>query len=426
MSPKDNEGLMVNQEPSPGNVRGRASVLVCEIDKCGLDHALYNASTLATILLAYPEYQVEFLCEAAHWDAVAEMLRRHDAAGIDRIEHVPFDFASVRTRISDVARHELRWTRRVAGELGRSQRLTFILSITDSGLLALKYAMARGAIRGPVLATPHSILSRLALFQSPKLWRRYVNLRGVLRLPHPRGLRLIALSDSILANIRRHAPWAEKQFRVLEHTYFWERDELPKVNATPIRFGYFGVTSRNKGFGDFYRLAENFRRADRAEFHLVGFVRKEVDAREYGDAVLGIGYKPLDPEQFRSRAQDMTYAVWTGNPAHYELTASATFLDTLSYVTPGIFYRNAYVESYFERMGDIGYLCDSYDEMLASINAIAKQFPAERYATQCKNILAGRNIFNPAAQAPRLKQLVNEIAEDAQVRSSAFRRSGRR
>jgi hypothetical protein len=105
----------------------------------------------------------------------------------------------------------------------------------------------------------------------------------------------------------------------------------------------------------------------------------------------------------------MTYAVWTGNPAHYELTASATFLDTLSYIAPGIFYRNDYVESYFERMGDIGYLCDSYEEMFAVVRGIMEKFPAERYAAQCKNILAGRNIFDPATQAPTLQQVVNEL-----------------
>ena len=56
--------------------------------------------------------------------------------------------------------------------------------------------------------------------------------------------------------------------------------------------------------------------------------------------------------------------------ARCRLVASATFLDALSYVKPGIYLRNPYVEYYFEQMGDIGYLCDSYEEMREVVLAI--------------------------------------------------------
>ena len=60
----------------------------------------------------------------------------------------------------------------------------------------------------------------------------------------------------------------------------------------------------------------------------------------------------------------------------------------------------------FERMGDIGYLCDSYEEMRNIVLSILREFPLARYQQQCENIRRGRRIFEPQALAPRLRAIV--------------------
>jgi hypothetical protein len=79
-------------------------------------------------------------------------------------------------------------------------------------------------------------------------------------------------------------------------------------------------------------------------------------------------------------------------------------------VKPGIYLRTPYVEHYFNRLGDIGYLCDSYEEMRDLVLSLAHEFPAERYQQQCANILAGRRLFEPATLAPKLRNILNGCA----------------
>jgi hypothetical protein len=58
-------------------------------------------------------------------------------------------------------------------------------------------------------------------------------------------------------------------------------------------------------------------------------------------------------------------------------------------------------------MGDIGYLCDSEEEMLDQMFSILAAFPAERYQAQRENILRARSIFEPATLAPQLRAIVS-------------------
>jgi hypothetical protein len=62
------------------------------------------------------------------------------------------------------------------------------------------------------------------------------------------------------------------------------------------------------------------------------------------------------------------------------------------------------MEHYFRLLGDVGYLCDTLDEMSDLIEQLLHEKPTARYNQQVRNILAGRSLFDPAALAPRLKQ----------------------
>jgi hypothetical protein len=91
--------------------------------------------------------------------------------------------------------------------------------------------------------------------------------------------------------------------------------------------------------------------------------------------------------------------------------ASASFLDALCYVKPGIYLRNPFIEHYFDQMGDIGYLCRSYGEIRDTLRSIVGRFPEERYQQQCQNILRGRRLFQPEMLAPRLRAIVTQTGK---------------
>jgi hypothetical protein len=195
----------------------------------------------------------------------------------------------------------------------------------------------------------------------------------------------------------------------MDPPYFWAISEDRIVISSSllgkVRFGYMGVgNNREKGFDLFVQLAAEFCEHTNVKFVMVGFLKDLCEGMAYA-GITGVSTVPLTPEEYRRRASSLTYTVGTSEPLHYRLVASATFLDALSFIKPGIYLRNPYVEYYFDKMGDIGYLCNSYEEMRALVLTLVKAFPVERYRQQCQNILRERKLFEPRVLASQLRAI---------------------
>ena len=93
----------------------------------------------------------------------------------------------------------------------------------------------------------------------------------------------------------------------------------------------------------------------------------------------------------------------------YRVGASTSFLDAISSVKPGIYLRNPYLEECFAKMGDIGYLCDTIDDVRACMRSVLNEFPTSRYVRQCRTIFTTRHIFDPAAIRTRFHTIVEEV-----------------
>jgi hypothetical protein len=284
--------------------------------------------------------------------------------------------------------------------------------MAETGLLVLKAMLQTHRIRVPVLATLHGILASVEHPQPRRPWNWAIHLRQALRLPHPRQLTYLALSDSILAAMTEAMPGAASHFKAFDLPYFMGAAADVATTDAVIRFGHFGV-ARNyeKNFGLFIQLAEEVGQySDRpfGEFLLVGFVEASATDVAARAAVKGLSRSPLSSEEYARRARSVTYAVGLADPMHYRLVASASFLDALRYLKPGIYLRNPYVEHYFNRLGDIGYLCRSYSEVRDVVRSVVHDFPQAQYRQQCENIRHGRRIFEPQAVAPRFRDIIEE------------------
>jgi hypothetical protein len=151
------------------------------------------------------------------------------------------------------------------------------------------------------------------------------------------------------------------------------------------------------------------------EFLTVGCYIGPADRRPVCPFVRRIPDRPLSREEFEAGMVELTYVVWTKDPQHYRLTSSGTFVDAMAYLKPGIYLRNDFVEHYFDRMGDIGYLCDTYEDMLATIREIVADFPKERYEQQVENIRKGRVILEPETIAPRVRQILDSCGPEGKA-----------
>lgn len=382
-------------------------IMLCEPICQGFEHATFNAALLYTVLLAYPEAQVVFLGESEHLEWVRNILAKKDGHGEQRIT---WQELTIPPRLIFGWRrlvYELDWIRDLLQKTtAYNVEVVILCSTTNTAALVLNMLLRRHNAPPSVLAVLHSFLRSIVTRQSRRPWEWLLNLRLVLMLPHPRRLRYLVLGESIYQSVVAFRPgWAE-HFQYLDLPYLWSESTLSveAEDIPPVRFGYFG--SNTQGFDVFVSLASDIlAETNQAEFVLVGhLLNKPTD--DLRRKIVGLSFKPLSPEEYTQRAKTLTYAVWTADPERYRWVASASFLDAMSYVKPGIYLRNPYIEYYFGKMGDIGYLCDTYEEMQDVIRSILREFPLGRYRQQCENIRRGRHIFEPQALAPRLRAIV--------------------
>jgi hypothetical protein len=392
-------------------------IVICEPQCWGFEHALFNAALLETILLAYPQADIYYLSEKTHWEWVISYLSGVSGSRLERVEWIGIEIPEPdyehwgRLTLSGY-REESHWylqAQQVTDE--QNAGLLVITSTTTSGLLAVKKSMYFNKSTIPTIVIPHSILA-LILNKHPlkRLRSNLLGFRSILAMPQPENLLYIALGGSIHRILEENEPGLAPYFSILDPPYLWS-DQMG-INVTRdtnlIRFGYLGVGA--KGFDMYARLASEIQpKISNAEFILVGFLNTPQDPSLYEGNVKGVSEEPLSAEEFTLRAASLTYAVWFADPERYRLAASVSFLDALSYGKPGIYLRNPFIEYYFEKMGDIGYLCDTYEEVYEVTTSILSNFPEERYQMQCENILRERRIFEPGTLAPQFRSIGREL-----------------
>jgi hypothetical protein len=390
-------------------------IIMVEPQCWGFEHVNFNAAFLDMALLAYPEAQIVFSGEKEHLVRVRGMLECYDAQESKRVEW---------RIISIPKRNAIGWPRFLQewGEIESILRyakkhqaqLLFFTSITNTGILALILRLYRRQLSFSLMAVMHGMLNRIVGRWPHKPWNWPLNLRVVLRLAQPPSLWYLVLGDSVYRSLTQVQPTLVTHFRVIDLPNF-EYDDLCEdqnwnIQSGRLIFGYLGVGNITKGFGSFARIAQECRRLDKqVEFLLVGYLSTFRDHVDYS-CVTGVTEHPLSVEEYRRRAFSLTYVINTANPEFHRLAPSSSFLDALFYGKPGIYLRNSYVEYCFGLMGDIGYLCDSYEEMVDTIKSIIMEFPSVRYEHQVENIRKGRVIFKPKTLAPRLREIVDSCA----------------
>lgn len=390
-----------------------ASVIVCEPQCWGFEHVPLNAALLDTVRLAYPSSGIVFFGEKEHISYV----RRELALAEQDEQKITFRCIKVPNRQLGGWRRmpdEFVWCSRILAEaLHKEAKLLVLCSITNTGLLALKYLMHRRRFKLPTIAVLHGCLAGITGRQSRRPWNWIIGLGRVLSLPHPANLLFIVLGDSILREVRVLKPKQKMQWRSLDHPYLWPQNNSYDLDVMCradrcLSFGYFGVSG--KGFDIFCRLADEIAPCTTiARFVMVGFYSGPKGKKPYSRFIPVIPEHPLLREEYEVLANQITYVVSTAKLGNYRLVASGTFLDALAFLKPGIYLSNDYIKYYFNLMGDIGYLCDSYEEMAETIKNIISDFPMNRYKQQAENIRRGRAIFEPVTLAPRLREIMSSL-----------------
>jgi len=103
---------------------------------------------------------------------------------------------------------------------------------------------------------------------------------------------------------------------------------------------------------------------------------------------------PLAPNIYNTLIEEMTFCVFFYPSDTYRLTASGALLDALFHLKPVIAITNPYFRYIFNKMGAIGYLCNTIDEIAEVIKGICIKHDSTLYRQQQETIRAGLKHFS--------------------------------
>lgn len=373
------------------------------------EHAQFNAAMLATAHELSEDGEVVFFGDASHVDHVAECLPDSLAT-------------SVKFKAIKVAERHLRaFRKRFFIELSLLSKVwrtidkprcevLIITGVTESSLLALKlfFIFRRTDIK--VVLIFHSILSQFTYSKK----RRFL-----LGAMIPKNVRYVVLGEHILDELEREFPWICSKMRSIAHPYLFDRNQ-PENNGLQNlnKFAFVGLGSYSKGFPKFLDLMQKFTEERnpvfRPHFYFIGSA--SADCKDLFDdfkampAASHLWY-PASPgkmplAEYRQMITKVDYLIMPHNPLFYKLVFSGSALDALALLKPIIVLKSPFFAYLFKNIGDVGYMCESIEEMYALISDIMHSPSRSRYAAQVKNLERGRSFFDPRSVALEMESIL--------------------
>jgi hypothetical protein len=188
---------------------------------------------------------------------------------------------------------------------------------------------------------------------------------------------LLFFGKSIEVQLFKMLPNYEKRNIIsIDHPYNYHADfePEPKVIKNTIIIANIGTGLINKNSHLFFQLAKmqeiNIKK-EIVKFIQVGNVSPEVMSYSNGhvEIISNNEFIPFDNFEKNILKADYFIYFFTEN-SFYDLCPSGTFFDAIRYKKPIISLKNPFFDYYFNKLGNIGYLCRTIEDMNDIINKI--------------------------------------------------------
>lgn len=380
---------------------GEIVIIICEPQFKGHEHSQFNAALITVVQNAFPNKKILFLAEKEHIFHVQEILIKNSV-------NIKFKYKNIKVipqNLVDPLRFPFEYILfKKIFKLGKqlnSERI-IINNIRRPSIVSLKILMKKYKDL-KIIVVLHGILE--SIYNSPfkitelPFWFRYWILFG-----NNDQLRYLVLGSSIEKELLKELPSLKKYLISIDHPYFFSKKTPTKYSKEDniIKFGFFGFGSIRKGIDMFFKLAEdisNEKTRYKPEFILIGNLQnqkfgpvtyKKIDKIKNSAVFIPSNRKSLSLDEFERYANMLDYSIILHKPQEHRLTAMASFFDAISYLKPIISLNNPFVSYYFNKMGDIGYLCEDYNELKKLILKILNTNHSKKYYQQIDNISDNR------------------------------------
>lgn len=349
-------------------------IVLIEPECKSYQHSEFNAALIAGLLLAYPNAKILFFSEENHFK---EVINTHNCAGIlqnDRIVHHNIRLTDLNQGFFAKYHAEKQSFKRIQEQLSQSVKFIAFTSCNSANLWAMRYTWKSTNSR--VYIFLHGILEEA--FKRPSLrlgnWKNLIQWFGLhIRLPLPPNFSWITLGESIKQNVMQQLPKIRNQVHAINHPYLWFHPSSQETRKEPV-IGWLGTLNRGKGGNLLLEILKSLElRNVKIPFELVGFVNDPgfVSAiQKYFKTPLS--QSPIARNDFWSKSNQIDYTLFLYESQTYIYKASGALFDAISIEKPIIALRNPFFEYYFNVEPNIGWLCDSLDEIVDCITHLQK------------------------------------------------------
>ena len=380
-------------------------MIMCELTSLFGDHAEINASLVMTARAAFPDDPVCFIATRRQCEAVGNELTHYGVSHVF-FEELPDRPASSRTQLIRTVRTVFRACRKhhckriLIGGFDRRYHDIFSLFMPR---------WFRGRCYGlvhhqGVYLLPGKNSSRLRALKS-----RLTSLLWSDRI------RVLVLGPSVADYLSAHSRYPDVRIGWVYHPYFYgDGGDKQPLDSGNIQFAFLGRTAREKGFDIFYRIASEIMDkpgSANCRFTLIGGMHWQPDGYTENGPVVRVKQEKwrLAREDLVSELRKASYLVMPYDRTNYGKTnVSGTLYDSIKYLKPIIALNNPELAHFFGKFGDLGYLCETADEMKEVIIDITETPPSERYSKQQECLLEARNFLHHDKQKNVFRALWEE------------------
>ncbi len=374
-------------------------IIASELQMQGEKHVMVNIGMLQVLRKSYPDELIELECDDLHLNCLSEKLN--------------FDGKIQPKKIFTYSGKEVQmkyWLFKTFREVfktftlfryARKNNVNFILFFSVAPFTAPFINLMAAAFEQQIITCIHGDIGVLTYRKSKfttSVYRKVVKL--FFKLRNTNYVTVLFFSEVIKQNFYKLFPqYSSKNVIAIDHPYDYKTNNISIIDKNLIVIANIGTALMLKNSDLLFELAlkcKTLVEENKIQFLQIGSVSEEV--KQYANTYVKLSNETdsfITMQEFESSLQGATYFVYFfTHGGYYDLCASGTFFDAIKNCKPIIALSNPFFDYYFQKLGNIGYLCNSLDEMKSVIEKIATTSNDIIYKEQIINLMRAKETLN--------------------------------
>lgn len=363
-------------------------IVVYEPFCVGLNHVPINSDFLLIISKEFPKESIVFLADKNHINNVQQKI-----CISTNIIYQPINIIEPRNGKLKSIFNERKNIIQILKKYKKEMNLFFILnSHPHTMFFAKKYTNKKI----PIIFVLHGNLEEL------KRKKRFYQLGYWIKpafvyKKNRSNMKFIVLGESIKKNVLKYLDFINKDLIAVPHPYnMYENNIVATKDNSKIVLGMIGSFSPEKRSELIFSLEERIRKLGitNIDYLLVGADDKNGFPNGTNIKILGNGDKKLGDKEYNLGIEQLDYILFFWPNDSYMMTASGAIHDAIAHRKPIISIRNAYLTWVFEEVGDLGFLCNDFDELVETVEKISKGELEKQKAQFSSNYIRAEKYFS--------------------------------